>query len=36
MGATVGMADEVITNDHHRLHSFEETLGENLEHVFLR
>ena len=33
MGAAVGMADEVIANDHHRFDSFKETLGKDLEHV---
>ena len=35
MGATVRMADQVIANNQHGFHSFEETLGEDLEHVFL-
>ena len=33
MGAAVGMADEVIANDHHGFDSFKETLGKDLEHV---
>jgi hypothetical protein len=36
MGAAIGMADEVIPNDHHGFDSFKETLGKDLEHVFLR
>ncbi len=36
MGAAVGMADEVITNDHHRFDSFKETLGKDVEHVSVR
>lgn len=35
MCAAVRMADEVVTDDHHRFHSFEETLREDLEHIFL-
>jgi hypothetical protein len=30
------VADEVITDDHHGFHSFEETLREDLEHVLVR
>jgi hypothetical protein len=33
MGAAVGMADEVIANDHHGFDSFKETLGKDLKHV---
>jgi len=36
VGATVGVADEVITHDHHGFDSFEETLREDLKHVFVR
>jgi hypothetical protein len=36
MRAAVGMADEVIANDHHGLDSFKETLGKDLEHVSIR
>ena len=35
VSAAVRMADEVIANDHHRFDSFEETLREDLKHVFL-
>jgi hypothetical protein len=30
------MADEVIPNDHHRFHSFKETLRKYLEHISIR
>jgi len=36
MGAAVGMADEVIANDHHGFDSFKETLGKDLKHVSIR
>ena len=36
MSAAVGMADEVIANDHHGFDSFKETLGEDVEHVSIR
>src|SRR6185436_2815248 len=36
MGASVWMADEVVTNDHHGFDSFKETLGKDLEHVSIR
>src|SRR5688572_28066672 len=33
MGAAVGVADQVVANDHHGFDSFKETLREDLEHV---
>src|SRR5437868_1413525 len=36
MSAAVGMADEVIANDHHGFDSFKETLGKDLKHVSIR
>ena len=36
MGAAIGMADQVIANNHHRFDSFKETLGKDLEHVSIR
>ena len=33
MCAAVGMADQVVANDHHGFDSFKETLREDLEHV---
>src|SRR5688572_10943429 len=36
MRAPVGMADEVIADNHHGFDSFEETLGKDLKHISIR
>jgi hypothetical protein len=36
VSAAVGMADEVIADDHHRFDSFEEALRKDLEHILFR
>jgi hypothetical protein len=34
MRAAVGVADEMIADEHHGFDSFKETLGEDLKHIF--
>jgi hypothetical protein len=36
MSTTVWVADQVVADDHHGFDSFEETLREDLEHIFFR
>lgn len=33
LGATVGVTNEVISNEHHRLYTFKEALGKQFQHV---